>query len=201
MEIYQVDKEDDTGDVVLLFDTFIGATGETELTSLFLVDEKIQKYDEEQGIYEAVKGMSEGLSAEHLACEGYDFNDFDSGDLVVLKRNVKGEITGIDTKLYDFSDGTKKGAGSNWNSWGVTYGYPIKLRNNVLTLSNSVGGNAAELIDTTGVPITVCDARGRSPICRAGSNVDLIDAKNLGGLVYVCRRYTKPRSIVVYLGL
>ena len=202
MEVYQGDKEVDTADVILLYDIFMGDTGKTELTSMFLVDKKVQVYDEQQSdVVEVVNGISEGVSVGHSAYEGYNLDDFNSGDLVVLKRNIKGKITGIDTKLYDFNSGTKKGAGSNWNSWGVTYGYPIKLKNNVLTLSNLAGGNAAELVDITGVPITVCDAREEKRVCRAGSDVDLLDAINSEGFVFVCRRYTKPHSIVVYLGL
>lgn len=200
VEAYQIDEESGLTDVLLAFDHFSSSEGKTQTSSLFLVESLITRYDEEKGAVTAIAGMAEGVKVEYPVFEGVSADMFEPGDLFMLKLNVDKNVTGSESEFYDFKSKNKTTGGS-WTGHDIRYGYPLYFKDNVLTLSNTLGGSPAQIVDITGVPITVCDARGYEPVYRAGSETDIADAKNTGGLVFVGRLWTQPRSIVVYLGI
>ncbi len=203
---YTIGKDKGVPDIVLFkgdIDPGYNQTGNP-----LLVTEIMQTINDNDELIDCVSGYEIDSNVTYNAAEGVNLSDtLTSGDLITLRTNLNGEITGIEKILRKGNEEQTPLGGPihgnyQWNLC-VSGGYAISVKDNVLAVGNYDMDTVTERISLVNVPIVIYDAKVRQDRSVEVSSADRILTYEMSGSdcsrVIITRINGVPKCVYIWI--
>lgn len=168
-----------------------------------LVNEIVSVVNSDGSIVECLNGYQGSTYVSVEAEDGYSFiaDNVKPGDILRPVQNNAGAVTGI-LPLYNYTDRDSFAPWANFNAlYEVMDGYVNDVVDGVLKISYTLCDSVDAVVNTSGVPVLICDINDPRELIRVGSLGDALTYYNAGNdcsAVFVMMTYAAPKMIVIY---